>query len=176
MQRNNWKSLMKEGWAFIAIAVIAFVAGLLIGDLGASPKTETVAVAAPAANEAEAESEAVEEGGGMSEEPEPAQGADASSPGAQLFASAGCGGCHTLAAAGTTGTTGPNLDEFLAPDDTTAGVEEMLVEPNSELAEGYPANVMPQDYGQTFSKEELHQLAEYLVATTPAKPDPAEGG
>ncbi|HEX3040734.1 MAG TPA: c-type cytochrome [Solirubrobacterales bacterium] len=165
---------MREGWAFIAIAAIAFVAGLLIGDLGASPKTETVAVSAPAANEAEGE--AVEEGGGTSEEPEPAQGADASSPGAQLFASAGCGGCHTLAAAGTTGTTGPNLDEFLAPDDTTAGVEEMLVDPNVELAEGYPANVMPQSYGQTFSKAELHQLAEYLVATTPAKPDPSGSG
>lgn len=174
MQRNNWKSLMKEGWAFIAIAVIAFVAGLLIGDLGASPKTETVAVSAPAANEDE--SEAVEEAGGMSAEPEPAQGAAAGGSGAQLFASAGCGGCHTLAAAGTTGTTGPNLDEFLAPDDTTAGVEEMLVDPNVELAEGYPANVMPQDYGQTFSKAELHQLAEYLVATTPAKPDPSGSG
>ena len=161
MQRDSWGRLAKEGWAFIAIAVIAFVAGILVGDLGASPKTETVAASAPATNESEGaatdEGEASEEGG------------------AQLFTSAGCGGCHTLAAAGTTGTTGPNLDEFLAPDDTTAGVEEMLVEPNSELAEGYPANVMPQDYGQTFSKEEIHQLAEYLVATTPAKPDPAEG-
>jgi mono/diheme cytochrome c family protein len=176
MQRNNRKSLMKEGWAFIVIAVIAFAAGLLIGDLGASPKTETVAVSAPAANEGESEGEAVEEGGGMSEEPEPAQGAATSGSGAQLFASAGCGSCHTLAAAGTTGTTGPNLDEFLAPDDTTAGVEEMLVDPNVELAEGYPPNVMPQDYGQTFSKAELHQLAEYLVATTPAKPDPSGSG
>jgi cytochrome c oxidase subunit 2 len=181
MQRNNWKSLVKEGWALIAIAVIAFVAGLLIGDLGASPKTETVAVAAPATNEGEGEGEAAGEAG-MSEEPEPvepAQGAEtggSGGSGAQLFASAGCGGCHTLAAAGTTGTTGPNLDEFLAPDDTTAGVEEMLVDPNVELAEGYPANVMPQDYGQTFSKEELHQLAEYLVATTPAKPDPSSSG
>lgn len=159
---------MKEGWAFVAIGVIAFVAGLLIGDLGSSPKTETVAV--PAMHEGGG----MEAGGGMSHEP--AQEGMMGSSGAQLFTSAGCGGCHTLAAAGTTGTTGPNLDEFLAPDDTTSGVEEMLVEPNSELAEGYPPNVMPQDYGQTFSKEELHQLAEYLVATTPAKPDPSEGG
>lgn len=158
MRRNDWKSLLKEGWAFLTIALIAFVAGFLVGDLSAAPKTETVAVSAPATSEGEGEGEAVAEGG------------------AQLFASAGCGSCHTLAAAGTTGTTGPNLDEFLAPDDTTSGVEEMLVEPNSELAEGYPPNVMPQDYGQTFSKEEIHQLAEYLVATTPAKPDPSEGG
>ena len=31
--------------------------------------------------------------------------------GKQVFAAEGCGGCHTLAAAGTSGTTGPNLDQ-----------------------------------------------------------------
>ncbi|MGI9186351.1 MAG: c-type cytochrome [Gaiellales bacterium] len=31
--------------------------------------------------------------------------------GEAVFASAGCGGCHTLAAAGSTGAVGPNLDE-----------------------------------------------------------------
>ena len=31
--------------------------------------------------------------------------------GAAVFTSAGCGGCHTLAAAGSNGNVGPNLDE-----------------------------------------------------------------
>ena len=31
--------------------------------------------------------------------------------GQKLFTSSGCGGCHTLAAAGSQGTTGPNLDD-----------------------------------------------------------------
>ena len=31
--------------------------------------------------------------------------------GRRIFVSAGCGGCHTLAAAGTHGTIGPNFDE-----------------------------------------------------------------
>jgi mono/diheme cytochrome c family protein len=31
--------------------------------------------------------------------------------GKQIFTSAGCAGCHTLAAAGATGTVGPNLDD-----------------------------------------------------------------
>ena len=31
--------------------------------------------------------------------------------GKAIFASAGCSGCHTLAAAGASGTVGPNLDE-----------------------------------------------------------------
>jgi mono/diheme cytochrome c family protein len=35
--------------------------------------------------------------------------------GAKVFGSAGCGGCHTLAAAHATGTVGPNLDQ-LKPD------------------------------------------------------------
>jgi len=31
--------------------------------------------------------------------------------GKTIFASAGCGGCHTFSAAGSTGTVGPNLDD-----------------------------------------------------------------
>lgn len=34
-----------------------------------------------------------------------------SSKGKDVFAAAGCGGCHTLAKAGTSGNIGPNLDE-----------------------------------------------------------------
>ena len=34
------------------------------------------------------------------------------SPGAKVFADAGCGDCHTMATAGATGTVGPNLDEL----------------------------------------------------------------
>ena len=32
--------------------------------------------------------------------------------GAQVFASSGCGGCHTLKAAGASGSVGPNLDQL----------------------------------------------------------------
>lgn len=39
--------------------------------------------------------------------------------GRDLFAST-CGSCHTLAAAGTTGTVGPNLDDLM-PDQATVG-------------------------------------------------------
>jgi mono/diheme cytochrome c family protein len=40
----------------------------------------------------------------------PAQSGDPVA-GKQVFMSAGCGGCHTLADAGTNGTVGPNLDD-----------------------------------------------------------------
>lgn len=170
MRRNGWKHLLTEFWAFIAVAVIAFVAGWLIGDLGGSTKTETVHIAASEAESAEAGTAEAAEPPAGEEAEAGAEAEDGSSSGAQIFTSIGCGSCHTLAAAGSTGEVGPNLNEFLAPDDDTKGVEVMIVEPNSELAEGYPANVMPQDYGQTLSGTEVHQLAEYLVESTPAKP------
>ncbi len=39
-------------------------------------------------------------------------GASQSALGKQVFASAGCGGCHTLKDAGSTGNVGPNLDQL----------------------------------------------------------------
>lgn len=89
-------------------------------------------------------------------------------PGAQVFANNGCGGCHTLAAANSGGVTGPNLDESLAPDDSAAAIEEMIVNPNAEIAKGYPPNVMPQNFGDTISAKEIEQLVQYLIENTPA--------
>lgn len=157
--------MLTEGWALLAVAVIAFVGGVLVGGLGGSPSTETVYVSSPAGESEAGGTEAVAEAPEAEAEPE-----GGGTAGGQIFASAGCGSCHTLSAAGTTGTTGPALEESLAPDDDTAGIEEMIVHPNEEVVEGYPANVMPQNYGQTFSEAEIHQLAEFLVASTPAKP------
>jgi mono/diheme cytochrome c family protein len=96
-------------------------------------------------------------------------------PGAQVFASNGCGGCHTLAAANSGGVTGPNLNEYLAPDDNFAGVEEMIVDPNAEIAEGYPPNVMPQNYGETLTQKELKDLVQFLIENTPAEGSKPEG-
>lgn len=155
MRHEGWRHLVVEGWVFVLIAVVAFVGGLLVGDLGGSTKTETVYVSA---SSSESEAEGTEPNG------------SASANGKQLFTSIGCGSCHTLAAAGTTGEVGPDLEESLATDDNTAGIEEMIIHPDAEVVEGYPANVMPQDYGQSLSTEEVHALAEFLVASTPAKP------
>jgi len=88
--------------------------------------------------------------------------------GAQIFADNGCGGCHALAAAGSGGVVGPNLDEFLAADDDAAAIEEMIADPNAEIAKGFPASVMPQDYGQTLTPKELEDLVQYLIENTPA--------
>jgi mono/diheme cytochrome c family protein len=83
-------------------------------------------------------------------------------PGAQVFANNGCGGCHTLAIANSGGTTGPNLDEVL-PGQKEAEIEESIVDPNAKIAQGYPANVMPQNFKQTIQPEEIKELVEYLA-------------
>jgi len=89
-------------------------------------------------------------------------------PGAQVFANNGCGGCHTFAAAESGGTTGPNLDESLTPADSFAAIEAMIVDPNAEIVKGYPANVMPPDFGTTLSKKELEDLIDFLIENSPA--------
>jgi mono/diheme cytochrome c family protein len=89
----------------------------------------------------------------------------AGGPGAQVFANNGCGGCHTLAAAESGGTTGPNLDEAL-PGQTAKMVEESIADPNAKIVKGYPANVMPSNFAQTLSAKELEDLVQYLLQST----------
>jgi len=86
-------------------------------------------------------------------------------PGAQVFANNSCGGCHTLSAAKSGGTVGPNLDQVLAgmsPDE----IHQSIVEPNAKIAAGYPANVMPQNYPQLIPAKDLNDLVNYLVTST----------
>jgi mono/diheme cytochrome c family protein len=89
----------------------------------------------------------------------------AGGPGAQVFASNGCGGCHTLAAAESGGVTGPDLDEVL-PGQSAAMVEESIADPNAQIAKGYPANVMPQNFSETLTPKELEDLVQYLLEST----------
>ena len=52
---------------------------------------------------------------------QPSAGAPARS-GKQIFTAEGCGSCHTLAAAGASGSSGPDLDE-VAPDAATVAAK-----------------------------------------------------
>jgi mono/diheme cytochrome c family protein len=95
-------------------------------------------------------------------------------PGAQVFANNGCGGCHTLAAANSGGTVGPDLDEVLSGQ-SAAMVHESIVDPNATIATGYPPNVMPSNFSETLSPEELDDLVEFLVEETGGG-TPTQGG
>lgn len=87
-------------------------------------------------------------------------------PGAQVFANNGCGGCHTFAAASSGGVAGPNLDETLQGQ-SVAKVHEDIVDPDKVIAPGYAPGVMPPNFEEILSAEELDQLVEFLVENTP---------
>jgi cytochrome c oxidase subunit II len=72
-----------------------------------------------------------------------------------------CDSCHTLADAGATGTTGPDLDKVLA-DLSEEQIRESIVEPDAEVTEGFAPGLMPR-YGDTLSQEQVDALVEYLM-------------
>ncbi len=81
-----------------------------------------------------------------------------------------CGACHTLAAAGTTGVTGPNLDkELKASNASAADIMEMIVDPNKEIAKGYSKGIMPANYATTMTKAELDALTKYIYESVQGK-------
>jgi cbb3-type cytochrome c oxidase subunit III len=75
--------------------------------------------------------------------------------GEDVFASAGCGGCHVLAAAGSNGTVGPNLDE--AKPDKTLVVD--------RVTNG--AGAMP-SFKDSLSEEQIQAVADF-VSTSAGK-------
>ena len=86
--------------------------------------------------------------------------------GKQLFtagngAATACGACHTLADAGTQSATGPDLDKSLAGKDAQF-IEQGIVAPDARVAPGFQKGIMPKDYGDTLSAEELDALVKYL--------------
>lgn len=86
-------------------------------------------------------------------------------PGAQVFANNVCGSCHTLAAAKSGGAVGPNLDEVL-PGMSAAMIKNSIIDPNADIAEGYPPDVMPQNYSTAIPGGQLDQLVQYLLTST----------
>jgi cytochrome c553 len=74
------------------------------------------------------------------------------SPGAKIFADAGCSGCHTLATAGASGTVGPNLDEL---------------RPNQQRVEQQVrngGNGMP-SFADKLSGEQIRQVAAFIATS-----------
>jgi cbb3-type cytochrome c oxidase subunit III len=72
--------------------------------------------------------------------------------GEAIFAEAGCGGCHTLEAAGTSGTVGPNLDD-------SKPSKELAVDRITNGAGAMPA------FKDTYSAAQIEAVADYVVAS-----------
>jgi mono/diheme cytochrome c family protein len=95
-------------WLYVLLGVL-FVIAMLSAVIGFGKEKEAKGAGeSPAATSTAATTTTAASGGGGAAE------GDATA-GKAVFASAGCTGCHTLKAAGATGTVGPNLDELKPP-------------------------------------------------------------
>ena len=73
--------------------------------------------------------------------------------GKRLFKGSGCGSCHTLEPAGTTGTVGPNLDRYEPPYG-------LIVTQVAHGGGGMPA------FGRRLSKAQIEDIAAFVFKWT----------
>jgi cytochrome c oxidase subunit II len=88
--------------------------------------------------------------------------------------SAGCSGCHTLAAAGATGTVGPNLDLRLRSDCAMAAskrirgptlsdcIRTAIINPYAFIPSGFQKGVMPSNFSHQLSSSQIRALVSFL--------------
>jgi cytochrome c oxidase subunit II len=76
-----------------------------------------------------------------------------------------CATCHTLADAGAKGQVGPDLDKVLKGKDA-AFIKESILTPDKEIAPGFQPGIMPANFGDTLSPEQVDALVKYLSEVT----------
>jgi cytochrome c oxidase subunit 2 len=89
-------------------------------------------------------------------------------------ASPSCSSCHTLAAAGATGTVGPDLDTRLRSDCAAPASKRIrgatlqkciytaITSPYKYLPSGYHAGIMPSNFAQTLTSNQIQALVTFL--------------
>jgi cytochrome c oxidase subunit 2 len=87
--------------------------------------------------------------------------------GSKTFASAGCGACHEFKKAGTDAQVGPSLDDLTAAaqkagESVPDYVRESIEDPNKVVVAGYQPGVMPQNFKDSLSSEEIDALVAYV--------------
>jgi sulfite dehydrogenase len=115
----------------------------------APAETEPTTTETGPAETAPAETETTGGGGGTTG----AEGTGDPAAGEAVFASAGCGGCHTLAAAGSGGAIGPNLD------DTSPSYDKVV----ERVTDGKGA--MP-SFADQLSEQQIQDVAAYVSQST----------
>lgn len=157
--------------AFVALTVLLFVVliGAMVAFAGeseegeASEVTSTQAVTETTGTETgetetgETETGQTETGQTETGETETGEteteGEGDAAAGKSIFAENGCGSCHTLEAAGASGSIGPNLDES-QPD------FELVVERVTNGSGAMPA------FGDSLDEQQIQDVAAYVVAST----------
>jgi cytochrome c1 len=106
----------------------------------------------------------VEGGGTTQTQTEPAAEGDPAA-GKEVYAANGCGSCHKFGPAGSSGTTGPDLDELPmlaenAGEDLEEFTRESIENPDSYVEEGFPEGLMPT---ADLDEKELNDLVAFLT-------------
>jgi cytochrome c oxidase subunit 2 len=106
----------------------------------------------------------------------PSSGASAAAGKAVFTGSAGCSTCHTLAAAGATGTIGPNLDQRLRSDCSKAAskrirgptlkrcIHTAITKPYAYIPTGFHAGIMPPNFAKTLTSTQISALVNFLAS------------
>jgi mono/diheme cytochrome c family protein len=135
---------MRLGLAALVVLVMGVaLAGVGIGEAPADRR------AAPSAAAVAAAKGRIAAGGG------------ATARGRALFEHEGCNRCHAIAAVGAEGRLGPRLD---AIDDDADDVADAIVQPREKIVDGFPEQLMPDDFGQRLSDAQVADLAAFVVA------------
>ena len=97
-----------------------------------------------------------------------AQAPSGAAAGKALFASNGCGSCHTYKPAASTGKVGPDLDNLPA-DAKKANkgplpvyVKQSIEDPSAYVVPGFPNGVMPPYKGQ-LTDSQINDLVKFLT-------------
>ena len=130
--------------AALALVLLAF--GVVLVGCGGEEEATPTATTVEGGNgdTGETETETGDGGGG---------GQGDAAAGEQVFATAGCGGCHVLEAANSSGSIGPNLDDA-KPD------HDLVVE---RVTNGMGA--MP-SFADQLSEQQIQDVAAYVVEST----------
>lgn len=98
------------------------------------------------------------------------EGVGALQDGPTLFIEYGCSACHTLEDARATGIVGPALDGIgkaaggrTADLDAEGYLRQSILDPNAYIVGIFPADLMPSDYGERLTEDQLSTLVNYLL-------------
>ena len=147
-KRKSWAGPAAEGALVLAVVGMLFVAalaGFLVGRGSADDDDSPAAAETQMTEQTATEGATTEET--ETEETETEGGEDAD--GAAVFASAGCGACHTFGPANSSGAVGPNLDEIDLSKDEIA----------QQVRNG--GGGMP-PFGDRLSDAEIDAVADYV--------------
>ena len=165
-KKNPWTSTSEILlWlAFVALLFPAAFAGYAVGhytSLGKPPKTVTETVGSTSTPATTTSMTTTSSGG------------DAAA-GKDVF-NTNCASCHTFAAAGSSGTIGPDLDDQLVSDAAADNnmaladfIRESITNPDAYIADGFSSpSGMPGSFGSSLTKTQIDDLVAFISSGVP---------